>query len=53
MLRQKPTQISSSHPEMFLGKGVVRKIHGQFTEEHLCRSAILIKLLRNFIEITL
>ena len=52
MLRQKPTQISSSHPEMLLGKGVL-KICSQFTEERLCRSAILIKLLRNFIEITL
>ena len=37
---------------MFLGKGVL-KIYRKFTGEHPCRSAILIKLLYNFIEITL
>ena len=42
----------SSHPEMFLGKGV-RKISIKFTGEHPCRSVILIKLLCNFIEITI
>ena len=39
----------STHPEVFLGKGVL-KICSKFTEEHPCRSAISIKL-RNFIEI--
>ena len=34
---------SSSHPEVFLGKSVL-KIHSKFTEEHPCRSAISIKL---------
>ena len=34
---------SSSHPELFLGKSVL-KIHSKFTEEHPCRSAISIKL---------
>ena len=37
---------------MFLGKGVL-KICSNFTGEHPCRSAISIKLLCNFIEITL
>ena len=37
---------------VFLGKGV-RKIHSKLTREHPCRSVISIKLLRNFIEITL
>ena len=37
---------------MFLGKGVP-KICSKFTGEHPCRSAISIKLLCNFIEITL
>ena len=37
---------------MFLGK-VVRKIFRIFTGEHPCRSVISIKLLYNFIEITL
>ena len=36
----------SSHPEMFLGKGV------QFTGEQTCRSVISIKFLCKFIEIT-
>ena len=42
----------SSPPELFLGK-VVLKIFSKFTGEHLCRSSISIKLLSNFIEITL
>ena len=37
---------------MFLGKGVL-KICSKFTGGHPCRSVISIKLLRNFIEITL
>ena len=37
---------------MFLGKGVL-KICSKFTGEYLCRSVISIKLLSNFIEITL
>ena len=42
----------SSHPEVFLVKGIL-KICSKFTGEHLCRSAISIKLLCNFIEIAL
>ena len=42
----------SSHPEVFLGKGVL-KICSKFTREHPCQSAISIKLLCNFITITL
>ena len=42
----------SSHPEMFIGKGVL-KIRSKFTTEHPCGSAISIKLLCNFIEIKL
>ena len=42
----------SSHPEVFLGKGVL-KICDKFTGEHPCRSAISIKLLCNFIQIAL
>ena len=45
-------RIRSSHPEVFLRKGVL-KICSKFTAEHPCRSAISIKLLCNFIEITL
>ena len=41
----------SSHPEVFLGKGVL-KICSKFTGERPCRSAISIKLQSNFIEIT-
>ena len=44
--------IRSSPPEVFLGKGVL-KICNKYTRENLCRSVILIKLLCNFIEITL
>ena len=42
----------SSHPEVFLSKGVL-KICSKFTGEHPCQSVISIKLLCNFIEITL
>ena len=42
----------SSHPEVFLGKGVL-KIYSKSTGEHPCRSAISIKLQSNFIEIAL
>ena len=41
--------IKSSHPEVFLGKGVL-KICMKFTGEHPCRSAISIKFQSNFIE---
>ena len=42
----------SSHPDMFLEKGVL-KICSKLTGEHRCQSAISIKLLCNFIEIAL
>ena len=42
----------SSRPEVFLVKGVL-KICSKFTGEHPYRSAISIKLLCNFIDITL
>ena len=45
------SQTSSSPPEMFLGKSVL-KICSKFTG-YPCRSVILIKLLCNFIEVTL
>ena len=38
----------SSHQEVFLEKGVL-KVCSKFTGEHTCRSAISIKLQRNFI----
>ena len=44
--------LKSSHPKVFLGKGVL-KICSRFTGEHPCRSAISIKLQCNFIEIAL
>ena len=40
------------HKQVFLGKGFL-KICSKFTGEHPCRSGISIKLLCNFIEITL
>ena len=43
--------IKSSHPKVFLGKGVLKKCN-KFTGEHPCRSVISIKLLCSFIEIT-
>ena len=42
----------SSHPEVFLGKGVL-KICSKFTVEHPCWSMISIKLLCSFNEIAL
>ena len=42
----------SSHPEVFLGKGVL-KICSNFTAEYPCLSVISIKLLCNSIEIAL
>ena len=48
----KPAVFRSSHPGVFLVKGVL-KIYNKFTGEHPRRSAISIKLLCNFIEITL
>ena len=41
-----------SHAEVFLWVGVL-KIHSKFIGEHSCRSAVSIKLLCNFTEITL
>ena len=49
---QEKVNFRSSHPEVFLGKGVL-KICSRFTGEHPCRSALSIKLQSNFIEITL
>ena len=42
----------SSRPELFLGKHFL-KICSKFTGEHLCRSAISIKLLCNFLQFAL
>ena len=42
----------SSHPEVFLGKGVL-KICSKCSGENQCRSAISIRLLCNFTEIAL
>ena len=47
-----PTLFGSSQPEVFLEKAVL-KICSKFTGEHPCRSVISIKLLCNFIKITL
>ena len=44
--------VRSSNPEVFFGKSVL-KICSKFTGVHPCRSAILIKLKSNFIEIAL
>ena len=44
--------VRSSHPEVFLEKGVL-KICSKFTGEHPCRSAISMKLQSKFIEIAL
>ena len=46
------TMYRSSYPEVLVRK-VILKICSKFTGEHPCRSAISIKLLCNFIEITL
>ena len=42
----------SSYPEVFLGK-CIQKTYSKLTREHPCRSAMLINLQGNFIEITL
>ena len=47
-----PYFIRGSHPKVLLRKGAL-KICSKFTGEHPCRSAISVKLLCNFIEITL
>ena len=52
LLLDKTEIIKSSHPEVLLGKCVL-KICSKFTGEHPRRSAISIKLQSNFIEITL
>ena len=52
ILKYNVSILRSSHPELFLFKGIL-KICCKFTGEHPCRSLILIKLLCNFIEITL
>ena len=44
--------VRSSHPEVFLKKGVL-KMCSKFTGEYPCRSVISIKLQSNFIEIAL
>ena len=44
--------IESSPPLVFLGKGAL-KIWSKFTREHSYRSAILVKLQSNFIQIAL
>ena len=44
--------LRSSHPEVFLRKGVL-EMYRKFTREHPCRSVTSIKLLCIFIEITL
>ena len=44
--------VRSSHPRVFLGKGVL-KICSKFTGEHPCGRAISIKLQSKFIEIAL
>ena len=44
------TLYRSSHPEVFLRKGVL-KICGKVTEEHPCQSVISIKFQSNFIKI--
>ena len=52
MGNQKRPFFKSSHSEVFLGKSVL-KICSKFTIKHPCRSVISIKLIWNFIEITL
>ena len=49
---EKPVPCRRSHPEVFLGKGIL-KICSKFTGEHPCRRVISIKLKSNFVEITL
>ena len=45
-------KVRSSHQEGFLGKGIL-KIYRKFTGEHPCQGVISMKLLSNFLEITL
>ena len=52
LLGQAMPNCRSSQPEVFLGKGVL-KICSKFPGQQPCRSTISIKLLCNFIEITL
>ena len=52
VLRPNVYRFRSSHPKFFLGKGVLQ-ICSKLTGEHLCRSAISMKLQSNFIEIAL
>ena len=47
-----PFIFRSSHPEVFLRKGVLKRC-SKFTGEKPCRSVISIKMLCNFIEMTL
>ena len=49
--QQHNIKVRSSHPEVLLGKGVL-KIRCKFTGEHPRRSAISIRLQSNFIGIT-
>ena len=51
-LKNKFRKYRGSHPEVFLGKGVL-KICSKFKGEHPCRNVMSIKLICNFIEITL
>ena len=44
--------VSNSPPDVFLGKGVL-KACSKYTAEYPCRSVISIKLIFNFIEVTL
>ena len=46
------TEFKRSHPEVFLGKGIL-KICRKSTGEHSCHRVISIKLQSNFIEISL
>ena len=48
LLNMNSDNYKSSHPEAFLGKGVLR-ICSKFTGEHPCRSAISIKLQANLL----
>ena len=47
-MMHKSENARSSRPEVFLEKGIL-KICSKFKGEHPCQSAILIKLLYNFI----
>ena len=52
LLRLHTVFTEAAPSEVFLGKGVL-KICSKFTGEHPCRSVISVKLLCNFMEITL